>query len=325
MSSSQVPCSTRRGVNGYIETQVFGYGTSRVSELTSKTPLRLLSPNPQPEERAVLVFVLNHGGGLVAGDSISLQVNVCPGSRLGLLTQGNTKVYRSASRSTGCAQTLNAVVGTGAAMLILPDPIQPFRDSSYRQEQIFEIDSTTSSLLILDWVCEGRTARSEKWDFTEWKGRNEIWSAPSHVEGGEVGESGLLLRDNTTLKQSSRLTPSLRERMDEFGVFGSLFIRWPLFKELAASFMEAYARLPRVGAYVWSTHGTTQAHNSQKANTSGSSETNVKWTVTSARGSVVVRFAAQAVEPAKQWLREVLIADGTVEREFGKRYLFTFQ
>ena len=113
--------------------------------------------------------------------------------------------------------------------------------------------------------------------------------------------------------------------MDEFGVFGSLFIRWPLFKELAASFMEAYARLPRVGAYVWSTHGTTQAHNSQKANTSGSSETNVKWTVTSARGSVVVRFAAQAVEPAKQWLREVLIADGTVEREFGKRYLFTFQ
>lgn len=57
-----------------------------ISEMASSYPLKLLSPrSTQPNVR--VVYVLTYGGGLVAGDQVSLSAEARDGATLVLLTQ----------------------------------------------------------------------------------------------------------------------------------------------------------------------------------------------------------------------------------------------
>lgn len=56
------------------------------SELSCTYPLKLLSPKTA-QDRLAIVYMLTYGGGLVGGDSISLFVDIGPGSTLILLSQ----------------------------------------------------------------------------------------------------------------------------------------------------------------------------------------------------------------------------------------------
>lgn len=312
---------------GYVCAKSFGPDSSKVSALSSTYPVRLISPSSQPGERAVLVFILNHGGGLVAGDEIDLRAEVLCNARLGLLTQGSTKIYKSLPGAGCTTQTLRVTVGAGAGLVVLPDPVQPFRDSVYKQDQSFEIDPLSSSILLLDWVSEGRSAHGERWSLTEWKGRNEIWSLPTQIDGEERMERRLLLRDNIMLyEKSPMLTQSLEGRMEELGVFGTLIIRGPLFEGLGKLFLDQYARQPRIGVKKWSTGpGAVCSEDEEDGTAPGNTSGSLMWTATSVRGFVVVRFGTATVEHARHWLRDMLTSDGTVEKEFGKRYLFCLQ
>jgi UreD urease accessory protein len=56
------------------------------SELSATYPLKLLSPRIG-QDGVAIVYMLSYGGGLVAGDSIKLFVDVGPGGILMLLSQ----------------------------------------------------------------------------------------------------------------------------------------------------------------------------------------------------------------------------------------------
>jgi urease accessory protein len=56
------------------------------SELSSKYPLKLLSPQIIQDDVA-LVYILSYGGGLVGGDQVKLSVDVGSGIVLVLLSQ----------------------------------------------------------------------------------------------------------------------------------------------------------------------------------------------------------------------------------------------
>ena len=76
-------------------------------------PLKLVAPSPltiatrssstskeretadDHELSVFTVFMLSYGGGLVAGDAIDLTIRLDPGTRLNLLTQGSTKVFKT--------------------------------------------------------------------------------------------------------------------------------------------------------------------------------------------------------------------------------------
>ncbi|KZF26544.1 UreD urease accessory protein [Xylona heveae TC161] len=149
--------------------------------LTYQYPLKLIAPDPitlPSGQRIVLAFLLTYGGGLVAGDSITLHIELAPQTRLALATQGSTKLFKSPSRSVVSRQTLDVVIRPGAALCYLPDPTQPFAGSCYEQKQVFHMGKG-SSLCMLDWVSEGRRARGERWSFRRWTGKNEIWTLPS--------------------------------------------------------------------------------------------------------------------------------------------------
>jgi urease accessory protein len=299
---------------GQLEVHAF-CGSSSISALSCTYPLKLVSPPSRPTDHAVLVFMMSYGGGLVAGDCVDLNIRVRPKSRLALLTQGSTKVYKTPSKSIRSHQNLTVKVEEGAALLLLPDPVQPFKDSSYEQCQIFHVHHSLSSILVLDWVSEGRTARGEAWEFFGWKGRNEIWSLPDPDKGTK---KKLLIRDSMVLDETSSTKRSYSDEMDDLGVFGTLIIRGPLFRALGDFFLAEFSRLPRIRA-------NGKPHEQIDLRSSESVESVKTWSATSVRGSVIVKFGSRDVDVARRWLRDMLLRDGTVGREFGESSLLCLQ
>ncbi|KAJ0414033.1 UreD urease accessory protein-domain-containing protein [Aspergillus carlsbadensis] len=322
MSPEEPPRQPQLGT-GRIEVHAFA-GSTTISTLSSTYPLKLVSPPCKPTNRAALAFTMSYGGGLVAGDSVSLSVTLQRNARLGLLTQGSTKVYKTPSKDVLRArQSLTASVDEGAALLLLPDPVQPFRDSAYDQRQVFCL-RPGASVLVLDWVCAGRAARGEEWVFSEYRSRNEVWGV-SGEEGKGGGRRVLVLRDNLVLTDALSPSPApspagssdFRDEMDGLGVFGSMVLRGPLFTELGEFFLAEFARLPRIGP---NGRGVGSAEGGPRL------DTGIKaWTAASIRGCVMVKFGAGEVDAAKRWLREMLVREGTVEREFGAKALLCLQ
>ena len=212
------------------------------STLRATYPLKLLSPTPLPSQpdHVALAYTLAYGGGLVAGDLISLQIDVEPGGGLILLTQGSTKVFRnrpgirpqsrllrqSARATTSISagglgdkgkqkevttQRMHVTLAPGSFALVLPDSISPYKDSSYVQAQRFVLPDKgdgegTASVLVLDWVNSGRGRL-----YAKEGGEGEVWQMESYESLNEVVlgkrrimRERMILRDAlTTSTQSS--------------------------------------------------------------------------------------------------------------------------
>jgi len=146
-------------------------GRSRVVRCWSRTPLRLLIPGRARD--SVWAYTSSFGGGMVAGDRTALQVEVDAGARCFLGSQSSSKIYRNPA-GLPCAHSLEAKVAEGALLVVAPDPVQCFADSSYEQTQRFDL-ALRASLVLVDWFSGGRTARGEQWQFNSYTSRNEVW------------------------------------------------------------------------------------------------------------------------------------------------------
>jgi urease accessory protein len=159
-------------------------GESAVVKARASSPLKILVPRSRGV--SVMACLASFGGGLVAGDELGLDVEVGDGARCYLSTQASTKVYRNPGMLP-CGQTLIAKVGKESVLAMVPDPVQAFGASLYRQRQEFHLEKN-SGLLVVDWLSSGRSARGERWAFTRYESRNEIF-----VGGKRVAVDSLLL------------------------------------------------------------------------------------------------------------------------------------
>ncbi|KAI9716342.1 MAG: hypothetical protein M1812_005407 [Candelaria pacifica] len=316
--------STSLPGHGTIIISLLPPSTPTLSTLNYTYPLKLISSSPtilSPRLTCLQVFLLTYGGGLVAGDTISLTINLAPLTRLSLVTQGSTKIFKTPSRGIVSRQDLDVRIGTGAGLCYLPDPTQPFAESCYEQRQVFRVKKE-ASLCALDWVSEGRRARGEKWGFWRWTGRNEVWAVK------DEGKDRLLLRDNVILDgkdAEERVIERIGGRMDGLGIFGTLILRGPLFASLGLYFMNEFTKLRRIGARDWgdsleepqlSVEETKRAARQQLEKVEG-----VLWTAAAVRGLVLVKFGAREVEGARRWLVTILKEEGSVQENFGEAAL----
>ncbi|KAL9043990.1 MAG: hypothetical protein Q9214_002840, partial [Letrouitia sp. 1 TL-2023] len=216
-----------------------------------------------------LLFLLTYGGGLLAGDTISLSLTLDPGTRLTIATQGSTKVFKSPPSSaptTPSTQDLTAHLAPHSALWLAPDPIQPFKDSHFAQTQTFHIPSATAaaaSLGVLDWVTCGRAARGEVWALASYASRSDIYLSSSHAK--TITKKKLLVRDAIKLGdgRSSSATLSQQRAQNDGGprdprtamhglaLYGTLLLAGPVFAPLAAFFRMEFAALPRIGGREW--------------------------------------------------------------------------
>lgn len=358
MNNPFAPSTSKPG-HGSIILDLLPPASPVLRTVTYQYPLKLIAPEPLPiapnsplsyTPRTVntvhTVFVLTYGGGLVAGDTITLRVALAPATRLTLLTQGSTKIFKAPGPDPKhrSGQTTDVRVAPGAALCFLPDPVQPFAESGFVQKQRYillepqseeERARGTGSLCVLDWVSEGRSARGEHWDFYTYVSRNEVWLAPAGAplepKDWESAEKGrLLLRDNVILHNEGTggggpaSAGTIVGRMDELAVFGTLIVHGPVFERLGKYFMDEFAAMPRIGAKKWHTTSAgvqelTPDEARRAARLQQEADDGVLWTAAAVRGSVLVKFGAKSVEGARRWLGNMIKGEGTVEKEFGER------
>jgi urease accessory protein len=146
------------------------HGLSAATTAWARSPLKLLTPHARGD--TVWAYTSTFGGGMVAGDRTRLEVTVDAGARCFLGTQASTKIYRNPARLL-CSHKLVAKIADEALLILAPDPVQCFAESSYEQRQHFVL-APTASLLLVDWLSAGRTARGERWNFRRYLSRNEV-------------------------------------------------------------------------------------------------------------------------------------------------------
>jgi len=187
------------------------------------SPLKLLSPRPAGP--SAWVYTSTFGGGLVAGDSISLNVTLEPKTRSFLSTQSSTKIYRSHAGAS-CRQSLSANLGEDSLLIYAPDPLICFAESIYEQKQSFRLHPT-SSLFFLDSLTSGRHARGERWAFSRYANRTII-----HIDDTHVLADSLLLDS-----AEGDLTSPFR--MGRFNCLSTIILLGPHFTQLAQQFLTA--------------------------------------------------------------------------------------
>ena len=136
----------------------------------SRTPLTILTPRASGE--SVWGYTSSFGGGMVAGDETSVGVQVDAGARCFLGTQASTKIYRNPN-DRPCSHKVHARLGPGALLVLAPDPVQCFAESSYEQFQIFDL-AQDANLVLVDWLSSGRAACGERWAFRRYLSRNQV-------------------------------------------------------------------------------------------------------------------------------------------------------
>ena len=309
-----------------------------VTSLACSYPTKLFcSPKPitiASGNSVHLLFLLTHGGGLVAGDTINLSIDLGPTTRLALVTQGSTKLYKSPDRSVISRQELDVFIRKGASICYLPDPMQPFRDSNYDQRQRFWVDqSGQGSLCLLDWLSEGRRARGESWNLTSWTGRNEVYIANLDDDGKggqDVGNykqgSKLLLRDVVSLEDRiASGSTGLQDRMSGLGIFGTVILYGPIFRDLAQFFLLEFSKMPRIAGHDWRMdRGDSKPiaddqwrilrHHQERVD-------GLLWTVSDVRGFAVIKFGARELEGARRWLGDMFRHQGSIMFNYGEQAL----
>ncbi|KAH9904847.1 UreD urease accessory protein-domain-containing protein [Xylariomycetidae sp. FL2044] len=324
---SPFPKSSSLAGEGHIVVKPLPNGVSALESITYQYPLKLISPSTAAEQGSVLVFLLSYGGGLVGGDQVNLSIDVQPKAKLGIVTQGHTKIFQSVTPDIVTRQKLNVEIQHGAALCLLPDPVQPFEGSVYEQTQVFKLVGG-ASLCLLDWVTQGRTARGENWSLTRWAGRNEIWASPR----SDPTASRLLVRDAVILDGAPGPIQSqtLRQSMQGHAVVGTLLLRGPLMKSMGEFFLSEFAALPRLGARDFRSNEMRKQEEAAPRSSIESwraerikveKEENILWSAANVRSCIVVKFGAATVEAGRNWIGTMLLREGSIERTFGEQAL----
>ncbi len=187
---------------------------SIAERLYATSPLRLLEPRGRGPAAWIVCATL--GGGLVDGDGVSLDVRVGQGASLLLGTQASTKVYRSPA---GTSQRLVADVAGGALLAVLPDPVTCFEGARYTQQTTVAL-AEGASLVLLDAVTAGRSARGERWLFDRYLARIDV-----------TRPGAPLLHDALELDPAHGAVPP---RMARFDALYTLVVVGPLVAPLVA-------------------------------------------------------------------------------------------
>ncbi|HTX20518.1 MAG TPA: urease accessory protein UreD [Candidatus Aquilonibacter sp.] len=155
----------------------FVFGESTVTSALARSPLKLLTPRARG--RSVWACTSSFGGGLVAGDRTRLDLRLGKNTRCFLGTQASTKIYRNPAQRP-CGHVTRAALAENSLLVLAPDPVQAFAGSRYAQRQEFHL-AENAGLVLLDWFTSGRAARGERWQFSRFQSRNEVFAAGERI------------------------------------------------------------------------------------------------------------------------------------------------
>ena len=139
-----------------------------------------------------------------------------------------------ADASATIRQRLHVVLAPSAFLLLLPDPVSPFRGSRYAQAQRFVLADRSASVLVLDWINSGRghrptptPVRDPPGEEGEEEEEEEVWAMESYNSLNEIHLArSLIVRDRLLLENTPPSSP-VAPRMKPFNVYANILILGP--------------------------------------------------------------------------------------------------
>jgi urease accessory protein len=173
-------------------------GATRLVHLYERNPLRVLFPNPSPEDLPTAVLVTTSGG-LVAGDRIDVAVTVGEEAAAHVTASAAEKIYRSTGATTRVEQELT--VETNAWLEFLPPEAILFDRARLRRHTRVELGAG-AGFLGGGIIVFGRIAMGERfaagllhevWEVHR-NGRL-IWGDALHVANSQGGDVASIIAD----------------------------------------------------------------------------------------------------------------------------------
>jgi urease accessory protein len=123
-----------------------------------------------------LVHLNNVSGGVLAGDRLALEAEVAPGAAAQITTTGATRLYRHRAGAPDSEQRARFLVGDGALLEYLPDPVIPYAGSRHTQRTEIRL-GRGAALFWWEVLAPGRLAAGERFAFERLGVGNEICAA----------------------------------------------------------------------------------------------------------------------------------------------------
>ena len=229
MKSARIQPSAPQNRSGHATLDIgMVFGESTVTSAFATSPMKLLTPRARGQ--SVLAYTSSFGGGLVAGDQTRLDVKLGAGARCFIGTQSSTKVYRNPNQLP-CGHITRAVLASDSLLVFAPEPVQAFAGSVYSQQQEFHL-AAGAGLVLLDWFCSGRSARGERWEFSQFQSRNDVF-----IEGERAFVDSVLMDP----ADGSLTSP---HRTGRFNCIAMLLLVGPPVQEAARGLLEEMASMP---------------------------------------------------------------------------------
>jgi urease accessory protein len=136
---------------------------TQLNLLEQRQPLKIVRAF-HLQDGAALVHMHNLSGGVLAGDRLSVELDVGPGARAQITSTGATRLYRSRPQAAPAEFATHVRAHEGALLEYLPDPLIPFAGSRYRQHTVVNLEHG-AGLFWWDTVAPGREARGEVFSY----------------------------------------------------------------------------------------------------------------------------------------------------------------
>ncbi len=135
-------------------------------------PLKVVRAFLQPNG-GTLVHLHNVSGGVLAGDRLSLEIDVGAGAAVQVTSTGATRLYRHREGAQDSEQLVTIAVREGALLEYLPDPLIPFAGSRHCQDTAITLDSG-ATLFWWEVMAPGRLAAGERFAYDRLRMRSSI-------------------------------------------------------------------------------------------------------------------------------------------------------
>ncbi len=160
------------------------------------------------------VYMMSSSGGILGGDSHSINVKLGRGTMVHLTTQGATRIYGSPDRDA--CQSAQVELDSNSYLEFIPDQIIPYEHSRYVQKTDLKVHDT-ATLVYAEILSSGRLAMNESFLYEKCMLQTTATSQNGHHRFRDVALLEPKKRDANTYGM-----------MGEYCVVGSVYILTPM-------------------------------------------------------------------------------------------------
>jgi urease accessory protein len=176
---AQTPANGCRPNAGVLQLVLRRTGTRTViADCYSHVPLQVLRPVYLDDNGTAYVYLLNPGGGVVGGDTYTMQITLEAAARAYLTTPSATRLY--AAPETPAQQHIDITLDAGAVLTYLPEQTIPFAEAAFHQYLDIRL-GPGAGIFLGDIVAPGRLARGEMFAYREYCSRIRLTDAHGAV------------------------------------------------------------------------------------------------------------------------------------------------